>query len=155
MKLSWLSIISIFVISIIVFYMTISPGKDSSNFNCRTNFVISNYGLNAFIVATIKSENNIGVVSYDGPVYNGDTKIGYFNRKVYFTINKESKFYLLTSSSIYNMETDHTSQEVAEKILPDFFVLRNAKIYFDIVNEGQGYIFIKDNIPMFYCRKLN
>lgn len=155
MKLSGLSVISIFVISIIVFYISIFPVKNPSNFNCRTSFVISNYGLKAFIVATIKSENNIGVVSYDGPVYRKDTKVGYFNRKVNFTINKESKFYRLTSSSIFSMETDHTSQEIAESILPDFFVLNNAKIYFDIVNESQGYIFIKDNVPMFYCRNLN
>lgn len=77
----FLIVIAISLYAVFAFYCK------KENFNCRTNFNISNYGLNASVVATIRTENGRRVIFYDGPVYKNGVKVGYFNRQVRFIIS--------------------------------------------------------------------
>ena len=143
------------IILVISTYVAYTISHKSNNINCRAAFNISNYGLRASIVATIRTNDNHGVLYYDGPLFKDDTSIGYLSRRVYFTstMNKESVFF--KGNSLTKLKKDNVNQINAEKILPDFFVVNKSEIFLDLVKGSDGYFFIKDNVPILYCRDLD
>ncbi len=154
MKINWgLLITTIIFLAIGVISFTVMH-HEKKIAKCRANFIISNYDLEASVVATVIIEKDHGVIFYDGPLLQHEVIKGYLSRKVSFSIETKNKITLLHNTSIIKFKKDDVEQLDAERILPDFFVKPKAEIFFDIVREQNGYFFIKDSLPIFYCRDM-
>ena len=154
MKKIWTLYIATVMLCIFIMNAYLISGHTKDEFNCRASFTVSSYGFITSVVATIRSKNGSGVIFYDGPIYKGNNKFSYISRQVKFKIDHTNLSILLKGTSVRKNDTDKVSQDDAVKVLPDFFVKDNSSIYFDINEDTHGYFFIKDNVPMFFCRKL-
>ncbi|MEB5742659.1 hypothetical protein MXF09_23485 [Klebsiella aerogenes] len=105
------------------------------------------------VIGVLKLSGEKGKVYYDGPVYKGEKKIGILSKEIKFIASWDSYQLELTNVGVNTPRKSDITQEVAEKIMPDFFVLPKSRIVFKVTKEKNGFFFFKDNVPMFYCNK--
>lgn len=119
---------------------------------CDMNFVVSNYGMTIPVIGTLSLSEGKGRIYLDGPVYQDGNKIGFLSKEVLFSSIRDKNTVIFTGVKIYTPNKNNISQNVAEKVLPDFFVRQNSRISFKIAKENDGYFFFKDGVPFFYCK---
>lgn len=133
---------------------------NSSIPECRAiiEFNSYDYYYRARLIFNFRVQGNQGLVFYEGPVFKSNKFIGLINRQISFSVSKMpgsgakrgTVHYIGHEMLIF--KKDNVPQNIAEKILPDFFIVGDGAIFFDIDNMKFGAVFTKDNIPMFYCR---
>lgn len=154
MKVKWTVVFSLIIILASATMILTGIHRDKNLINCRANFIVSNYDLEASVVATVRTGKAHGVIFYDGPLFERGVIKGYLSRKVLFSYERENEMIHLRGNNITRFRKDDVIQADAERVLPDFFVKAGAEIFFDIARERNGYFFIKDNFPMFFCRNI-
>lgn len=155
MKVKWISIMPPIIILTAAIGILNGMHREKNLIDCRANFIVYNYDLEASVVASVRTGKGHGVIFYDGPLFERGAIKGYLSRKVSFSFEKGNEMIHLRGNSITRFRKDDVMQAEAEQILPDFFVKPGSEIFFDIVRERNGYFFIKDNFPMFFCRNID
>lgn len=130
--------------------------KKNENIKCQASFVISNYNLTMPVIASLRFDNvnGMGVLFYDGPVYSSGKRIGILSREVKFRAEYKDSNLIMTGTYINEPPKDNIPQDKAELMLPDFYVKPQASIFYTLRYDRNGYFFIRDGVPMFFCREV-
>lgn len=134
--------------------------KNDGEFStCRSVAIFNSHGYSTSVIFNFRINGDKGLIFYEGPVFKQDTTVGYINRQVEFTISraptiiKEQVSVHYEGNKVTKYYKDNIAQDIAEKLLPRFFIMNDRSIYFDIIKTQSGIILNRDNIPMFYCRQ--
>lgn len=123
---------------------------------CHAHVVINRKNradITLFFVVDINKKT--GNVSVGGSVDREHSTVGLIDHDVDFTFTENGKQIKFTSVNIQKdikNETLSDSEQLA--ILPDFYVLPGKSIIYTILPQGgQGYLFLRNQLPHFFCTK--
>ncbi len=125
---------------------------------CRATAEFNKNGYRAPLIVNFRVDKDKGVIFYEGPVFLDNKLVGILNRQIDFTVKRmpgATREHGTVNYQSYNVTVfpkDNLSENIAEKILHEFFIVNNNSIYFNVFNMKDGAIFISNNIPIFYCR---
>jgi len=122
--------------------------------NCTINMVISNHDLTMPFIGRLFYSNGRGYLSFDGPVYADHQYEGILSRIIYFSGEYKGDMLSIKGEKMLVPEKNSFPQLNAERILPNFFVRPNSTISFYLRQEKGGVFFLKENVPIFYCKDL-
>lgn len=120
--------------------------------NCQFNMVVHNYGLTAPLVGTLQFSGERGVLFYNGPVYAGSRQMGVLGREIDFTGTIDRGIFTLVGTGMRYSDKNSLPEKEADLIITDFFTKPNVRTVFTLRYEQGGYFFIRDSVPMFFCR---
>lgn len=127
---------------------------------CHANLVLKEKKLKAMIKLEMTVNKKEGTLYFEGPVHENDKEIEFLQRRVNFKINNVAKIKKSRGAVFYAgmdvlvMSKDNISKSIAEILFPPFFIIEKETIYLDFFDMKNGVLFIKDNVPFFYCRNV-
>ncbi|AKJ43238.1 Uncharacterised protein [Pragia fontium] len=160
-KKHWIVMVFVILSSIlgVLFIWKASLLKVGSHIpECRATTEFNKNGYRAPLIVNFRVDKDKGLIFYEGPVFLDNKLVGIVNRQIEFTVKRmpgATREHGTVNYQSYNVTVfpkDNLSENIAEKILHNFFIKNNSSIYFDIFNMKDGAILINDNIPLFYCR---
>ncbi|WP_193138587.1 hypothetical protein [Klebsiella aerogenes] len=94
-----------------------------------------------------------GIASLAGTLVDNDGRISKISRQVCFNYKRVNENYYLVNHRTMVSLQDTTENSLLANILPLFYEKPTARINFQIFPHGSdGVIFVKDDLPAFYCK---
>ncbi len=123
------------------------------DYRCRGSLTLFNYDLSTQINARYHFTGNTGRVIYSGAIFKKNELVGFVNKDIRFDITNDDGSIVMNSRSVMPLGNDTASPTFTALIFPDFFLMKDKKQVYEIKKNTNGLLFIRDNVPVFYCEK--
>ncbi|EFE96270.1 hypothetical protein [Serratia odorifera] len=128
--------------------------KNDNQFSCTARYTTQMNDVQINSIIRFIFNDGDGIATLDGSMIDGPGPLKTVSRKVLFKYDrKNTSYFLMTTNASVQLDDESNTDEM-KKNVPDFYLIKDATINFDIYPLKQNsYLFTSRKIPSFYCTK--
>ncbi|WP_157141386.1 MULTISPECIES: hypothetical protein [Enterobacteriaceae] len=123
----------------------------ANHFSCNGVYSVSYNDVVLHANARMTFSGSEGTAVLSGVLESDSTKVSNIVISTMFDVKRVKESFVLTATK--NTVELSDEKEKIERILPEFYYNKGSSVIYDILPQGDDYLFLRGGIPVFFCKR--
>ena len=157
MKIKHLSLVIMFLFFIGGCFLSDNlDAVEPKSLTCTARLIVLHNGTQQNLTLTFIEQPKLseGTVIIEGDLLVDNKPVGIINRSIEYVFSHQDINYSFVSKKITSQKGETVTKRQLEDIIPDFFLMTDAKMIYNVFSDKNSAVFSVGKTPRFYCAKL-